>query len=130
MKVIPLYFYPDELLREVWVLWCEKILFNQNNKDYRTSKGFQNKLGATSSTARTRADEIYTVGLLKGELVNRRGGGSRNMPLGWAMTYQNGGVLSRFGYLAYIIGRGLIDIKTDKGEINKERIEKAFDPEE
>lgn len=126
MKIMPLYFYADELLREVWVPWCEKILFNQNTNEYRTARGFQNKLHATSSTARTRADEIYGLGMLKAELVNRGRGGGRDVPLGWAMSYKDGGVLSRFGYIAYIIGRGLIAVRAREAALNVLKVERAF----
>lgn len=106
MKSLPLYFYFDEFLRTVWVTWCENILLNTGEAKHHTSRGFQEKLNDFSSTPRTRANEAWTLGLLKGEIVNARSG-TRDVPLGWEMSFSNDGCISRYGHLCYAVGKAL-----------------------
>lgn len=102
-------YYPDQLLSEVWVKWSENALNSPHSADYSVSRGFQNYLGTTSAHDRTRAVEIYRIGLLRGVLINPFEGGNRNaIPKGWGLIQSNQHVHTRLGYLSYAIGKAML----------------------
>ena len=108
MNAMPIFMYVDELLSGLWPHWCEDVLRNEGETSYRTARGFQEKQGTTGANERTRAKEAYLMGFLKGPVVNARGGGGGReiVPLGWDMSFGEG-VMSRFGYACYALGKGL-----------------------
>ena len=96
--------YPDQLLKGKLVPWYDKCLRGPNSPEYDTQRGFQSCLGNFSSDVRTRALELYQLGLLKGPLIQPRDEGS-GIPEGWQLVQRGEDVLSPLGHLSYKIGR-------------------------
>lgn len=109
--------YPDTLICENWVPWSETALNQQHDASYTVSKGFQNFVQAENADERTRAGELFNIGLLRGRLISERGG---SMPYGWKLVQENQNVHTRLGYLAYIVGKAICR------EISSPAIERAF----
>jgi len=116
----PIAFYPDTLICEDWVDWSEQVLNQQHDSNYSTPRGFQDFIGSTNSNARTRAVELFRMGLLRGPLVNEQSGGRYVLPSGWDLVQHNQHVHTRLGYLAYCIGKA----KRDNPDLPK--TERAF----
>lgn len=103
----PIYIYPDQLISETWHEWVETIFSERPVSEHRNSRGFQQLVGIENSNARTRASEAYRIGLLLHRVISERTGTSGAMPKGWEYVCEDKSVLSRLGYLAYIIGKAL-----------------------
>jgi hypothetical protein len=103
----PIYIYPDQLISETWHEWVETIFSERPASEHRNSRGFQQLVGIENSNARTRASEAYRIGLLLHRVISERTGTSGAMPKGWEYVCEDKSVLSRLGYLAYIIGKAL-----------------------
>ncbi len=103
----PIYIYPDQLVSETWHEWVETIFSECPIGEHRNSRGFQQLVGIDNSNARTRASEAYRIGLLLHRVISERTGASGAMPKGWEYVCEDKSVLSRLGYLAYIIGKAL-----------------------
>src|SRR6266480_5090679 len=97
-------FYPDQLIQDKWVLWSETVLNQAHDKMYSTPRGFQEFIHDPSSNTRTRAGELYTIGLLRGLLVSEREGVRGSIPYGWRLIQDDQHVHTRLGYLAYPVG--------------------------
>lgn len=100
-----LYYYPDQLLNDVWVNWCENIFTKTHDSIYSTPTGFQDVLDGDNSNNRTRALECLKIGLLISPVVNQRGGSISSLPYGWELVQKGENVISRIGYISYIIGK-------------------------
>jgi hypothetical protein len=106
MSVLSIQNYPDTLV-ETWVNYSDEVLDRQHSTKYSVPRGFQDALGAENSNNRTRALELFQVGLLRGLLVNSREGDRSSMPLGWSLIQADKNVHTRLGYCAYALGRAM-----------------------
>lgn len=99
-------FYPDELLRKHWVNWSERYLTADPSTLTLPPNDFQGLVGSEGSTVRSRATELYRLGLLRSRLVQSRAGGRAIAP-GWTDLNNDMEVHSQMGYVAYAIAKGL-----------------------
>ncbi|MGE0875417.1 MAG: hypothetical protein AB7O31_12180 [Burkholderiales bacterium] len=104
-----LFTYADQLISETWVEWAEKYLSRKADRRFDTSRGFQEMHGAANANERTRALELWCVGLLKGPLVTPQSGDRTVAPLGWRLVIQGASPLTPLGYAAYGLGKALGD---------------------
>lgn len=102
-----LFTYADQLISETWVEWVEKLLSKKAEKKFDTSRGFQERHGAANANERTRALELWSIGLLKGPLVTPQSGDRAFAPLGWKLVIQGTSPLTPLGYAAYGLGKTL-----------------------
>jgi hypothetical protein len=98
-ETIP-YFYADQALRDFWAKWSETAL----NRKQNPADSFQRFLGSSNANDRTRAGELYDIGVLRGVLVTPQYLG-KTQPLGWTMLVADEPVHTRLGYLSYLIGK-------------------------
>jgi len=101
-----LFFYVDELIQNHWVNWIEGPLSKKPSSQFQNPRGFQLSLNDLSAGPRTRAGEAYKLGMLTGRLVRSQEAGS-GLPHGWQSVMEGHLPITRLGYYAYIIGRGL-----------------------
>jgi hypothetical protein len=110
---VPLYVYPDQLIRDTWTRWSEQVLSQPQDAALRTARGFQDAIsrveGSVGANERTRAGELFDSGFLRGALVNSRDSGASrsSIPPGWELTVSGHDVHSRLGYCAYAVGKAL-----------------------
>jgi hypothetical protein len=104
----PIYFYPDQLLKENWPAWVEDFFSKIPDTNYHHARGFQELSGSLeNSTVRTRAGEAYRLGLLLQRVIRERSEGGGDMPRGWKYVCEGRTPVSRLGYLSYAIGKAL-----------------------
>ena len=112
----PIYIYPDQLIKETWPEWVDKILSNCPPPEFRNNRGFQQRIGSENASDRTRAGESYRIGLLLHKLIAERSGKTGNIPKGWEYVCDDKSVLSKTGYLSYAVGKALSE-KPDNPEL-------------
>lgn len=109
----PIYVYLDQLLSQTWVRLSENLLNRSHREQLTSSSGYQVALneifGSANADDRTRAKELYSLGMLAGPLVNPRdaAAGRNSVPLGWLRIQSDTEVHTRLGYCAYAIGKCL-----------------------
>ncbi len=86
--------------------WIEGPLSNKPGSQFQNARGFQLSLNDLSAGPRTRAGEAYKLGMLTGRLVRAQEAGA-GTPDGWQSVIDGQLPVTRLGYYAYIIGRGL-----------------------
>jgi len=101
------YMYPDRLISEHFVRYSDEVLSSQHDPMYTTATGFQDVQGGRSSDIRTRALELYDLGLLRGRLVNPQSAGGGDIPHGWSLVQSDEHVHTCLGYMAYAIGKAM-----------------------
>lgn len=105
--------YLDQLLSQTWVRLSENLLNRSHRQELTSSLGYQVALeeifGSANSDDRTRAKELYRLGMLVGPLINPRDSdtGRGGVPLGWLRVQSGLEVHTRLGYCAYAIGKCL-----------------------
>src|SRR5690349_15042499 len=102
-----LFTYPDQLISETWIDWVEHYLSEKPEHRFDTSTGFQERHGSANANERTRALELWSIGLLRGPLVTPQSGSRRVTPLGWKLVVQGSSPLTPLGYAAYGLGKAL-----------------------
>lgn len=94
-------------LAETWVDWTRDYLTQQPNTEFRGSDGFQKLLppgpnGRPSSDARSRALEMYNLGLLRGRLVPSQTNPSKGA-IGWRLLANGEHIHTPLGYLEWLL---------------------------
>lgn len=107
----PIFFYPDQLLKDSWPAWVESVLSKIPDDEYKNPRGFQELSGSTDSSGRTRAGESYRLGLLLQRVIRERTKGS-SIPKGWQYVCDGKSVISKTGHLSYVIGKALANEST------------------
>ena len=98
--------YIDQLLSDNWVRYSETALSRQHNVTHSVTTGFQDVILSTGSNDRTRAQELFTIGLLRGPLIKPQES-PVSIPLGWQFIQSNEHVHTNLGYVSYVVGKGL-----------------------
>ena len=112
VKAQLLYSYIDELIKHHWVDWVEGPLSKVPPIDKHHPRGFQEVLGDTSSTPRTRAGEAYNLGILSDRIIRLQAEGA-SFPAGWQAVIEGKLPATELGYYAYIIGKALRNAPED-----------------
>jgi hypothetical protein len=107
MKFTLLQSYPDQLIRETFVDFSERVLSHKHDNALSIPTGFQKVLNSNSANDRSRALELFEIGLLRGLLVSSREGDRSSLPLGWSLIQSDQNVHTRLGYCSYAIGKAL-----------------------
>ncbi len=107
MKFTLLQSYPDQLIRETFVDFSERVLSHKHDDALSIPTGFQRVLNSNSANDRSRALELFEIGLLRGLLVSSREGDRSSLPLGWSLIQSDENVHTRLGYCSYAIGKAL-----------------------
>jgi hypothetical protein len=109
----PIYVYLDQLFSQTWVRLSEKLLNRSHRQELTSASGYQDALeeifGGANADDRTRAKELYNLGMLLGPLINPRDSGAvrSTIPLGWSRVQSDNEVHTRLGYCAYAVGKCL-----------------------
>ena len=98
--------YIDQLISENWVEYSEKALSGMTPPEMLQGKSFQDVISSSSSNNRTRAKELFEIGVLRGLLIKPRSS-SIGTALGWELVLGNSHVHTSLGYISYVIGKGL-----------------------
>ncbi|KHT53261.1 hypothetical protein RJ44_19885 [Alteromonas macleodii] len=97
----------DELIRNRWVSWSEDVLNTRPDSSFNSKRGFQEIVGVQNGTERSRATEIFRLGLIKGRLIGEKKGRTSSVPAGWKNICEDNSIHTHTGYIAYVIGKGL-----------------------
>ena len=97
--------YPDRLLMGKLVPWYDECLSKPNPPGFTTKRGFQSRINNFSSDVRTRALELYRLGIFKGPLIQPKAPGQgQDIPEGWNLVQRGEDVLTPLGRISYNIG--------------------------
>tara|TARA_R110002074_G_scaffold298257_1_gene469825 strand:+ start:3894 stop:5570 length:1677 start_codon:yes stop_codon:yes gene_type:complete len=99
-----LFSYIDELISHTWVDWVEGPLSSVPSLQHRGAKGFQQSIDVFTAGPRTRAGEIFKLGILSGRLIKARVKGAP-FPSGWKDVIEGRLPSTRLGDYSYIIGK-------------------------
>jgi len=102
------YVYPDNLISGSFLNYSDGVLNKKHAAQFTTSTGFQDVIGERSSgTHRTRASEIFSLGLLRGSVINPQAARADEIPYGWQLIQSDQNIHTRLGYCAYALGRAI-----------------------
>jgi hypothetical protein len=115
-----IYSYPDQLLSEQWAEWSDSVLNRIHGEHLSIGTGFQEAINATTAGPRTRAIELFDIGLLRGPLVSPQGVGRDVIPFGWGLVQEDNNVHTSLGFLSYAVGNAI------RMGVDNDQVRKAF----